>query len=202
MPVNQRLVEGVLHIGLEIGHAKELLQVRVVFGEEKSATIGLIGRIEMELKNSQRGMIRLDHAGVLLLHAGTYRRLLRHLSPRPRIAKPECRQDMQRRSFRPAIRTRNLDQDVVRPSFRVFNFHVEIAVLRKRLRIGDLKLMLGLGAVAIDLDQFLVGICALRILIKPALVRMGRQRIEKKVGLLHVLAVIALGISQAEHPLL
>jgi hypothetical protein len=46
-PVDHRLVEGVLHEG-GVGRAEETLQVGLVFGEEKAAAIGPVGRIEQE----------------------------------------------------------------------------------------------------------------------------------------------------------
>ena len=59
-----------------------------------------------------------------------------------------------------------------------------------------------LGTVPVGLDQIEIGIGPLRIFIKRALVRVGRQGIEIEVGFLDVLAVIALLIGQAEESFL
>ncbi len=56
-------------------------------------------------------------------------RLLRIRLPRPGVAKPQLRQQMNRRRFRPAIVNRHPHQNLFRPGFRVFDKHIEVAVV-------------------------------------------------------------------------
>ncbi len=200
--MDHRLVKGVLHKRTRVGNAEKTLPVRLIFGKKQVPAIGLVRRIQQKEKIAERRVIRHDPPIQAAAQFGTHRRLLRQVPPRPRIAKPERRQEVKPRRIGPPVRRGDLDQNIVRPALRIFNLHVEIAVLGKSLRIGDFKLALQIRAMAIGLHQLPVGIGPLRIFIKRPLIRMGRHRIEIKVGLLHILPVIALRIRQPEKPFL
>ena len=62
--------------------------------------------------------------------------------------------------------------------------------------------MLLLAAAAVGGDQVVVGKRSLRILVLALQVGVGRRRVEVEPVLLDVLAVVALAVGEAEHPLL
>ena len=57
----------------------------------------------------------------------------------PDIAEPERGQQIERRFFRPAIPGCDLDQDIFRRGFGIFDEHVEVAVLVENAGIHQLE---------------------------------------------------------------
>ena len=102
----------------------------------------------------------------------------------------------------PPIATADLDQDVGRRRFRVFDEHIEITVIIEDAGIEQFVFPIVAAAPPVRFDQIAVGICVLRIFVEVLHVRVGRRAVEIEVVFLDVLAVIALAIGQAEQPLL
>ena len=120
----------------------------------------------------------------------------------PGVAEPQGRQQVQRGGVGTPVRHREADQHVVGRILGVLDLHVEVAVLVEDARVEQLILQLVLSALAVDLDQLLVGKRRLRILVEALEVRVGRRGIDVEVIFLQVLAVVALGAGQAEGALL
>ena len=123
--------------------------------------------------------------------------------PRPGVARPELRQDMQDAGSAAAIVDRHLHQNVVGRGLGVFDLDIEIAVARRRSPVsissnsGSLR-----AAPPVLLDQLRVRESGLRIFVEHPHVGVGRRAVEVVVELLDVLAVIALAVGQAEQALL
>ena len=121
-------------------------------------------------------------------------------APAPRIAEPKCRQQVQRRRLRAVVRGGDRDQDIVRPGFGILDQHVEAAALAQYAGIGQLELRFVPAAPGIFRNQLLVGEAGVRIAVHGPHPGMRRRGIEVVVALLHVLAVVALGVGQPEEP--
>ena len=106
------------------------------------------------------------------------------------------------RGFRSAIVDADLNQDVLGRFLRVFHEHIEIPVLVKDAGVEQFVLGLLPAPTAIGHDQLIIGIGRLRILVQILHVGVRRRAVEVEVIFLHILAVIALAVGQAEQPFL
>src|SRR5207249_689950 len=139
--------------------------------------------------------------------AGAYQARLRPVAlagapPRPGVAEPERRQNVERRRVRTAVGDRHADQNIVGRGLRVLDGDVEITTVVEDARVDQLELRVPLPAAPALLDQPRIRVLALRILVERPQIGAGGRRVEVEVALLHVLAVIALGTGEAEEPLL
>jgi len=107
-----------------------------------------------------------------------------------------------RRCLWPAIAQTDLDQNVARCRFGVFDKHVEISVFIEDAGVNQLVFRSVAAAPPIGFDEVTIGICILRVFIEIFHVGVGRSAIEVIVIFLDVLPVIALAIGQAEQSLL
>src|SRR4029077_4041443 len=73
------------------------------------------------------------------------------ISPRPRIAEPNCRKNSKIGGFRAAVGDSDLDQNVFDIGLGIFHDHVEVAIFVKYTRIEQFKLWLALVAAAVFL---------------------------------------------------
>ena len=87
-------------------------------------------------------------------------------------------------------------------ALRVRELDVEVSGLLEHAGVDELVLVLLTASVPVALDEVAVGERALRVLVQPAHVRVGRRRVERPPVLLDVLAVVALGVGEAEEALL
>ena len=143
------------------------------------------------------------HGGDARLPVGGRQRRLRDVvAPRPRVAKPQRRQQVQRRRVRAAVVRRDEHQDVVVGALGVLHDHVEVAVLVEDAGVQQLVLHLLLAAPGVRGHQVPVGERPLRILVLALQVRVRRRAVQVEPVLLDVLAVVALPVGEAEHPLL
>ncbi len=106
------------------------------------------------------------------------------------------------RRLRAAVVDGDLDQDILGRFLGVFHEHIEIAVLVKHAGVEQLILEFVTTAVAVGSDKLVVGISRLRILVELLHVGMRRRAVEVEIIFLHILAVVALAIGQAEQALL
>ena len=101
----------------------------------------------------------------------------------------------------PAFLIRDPHQDVGRVRLRVVDLDHPVAGV-EHARVEQLVLALELRAFAVDAQQVLVREFGLRVVVAPAQPGARRQRIEVPPVVLGVLAVVALAVREAEHPLL
>src|SRR5262245_2149286 len=85
--------------------------------------------------------------------------------PRPRVTKPKCRQYVERSCYRRTIPNRDLDEQIFRGSFRVFDEHIEITVIVKYAGIEKLILEVEPAAAPISCHKIIIGESRLRILV-------------------------------------
>jgi hypothetical protein len=118
--VDEISVETILDVRRAVGRAEEALGVGLILGEEQ-----LGGAFAAEEPFTEIRVRGADHAGRGLPQrwpgSGS--------APGPGVAKPESRQEVQRGGLRSAVRDGDLDEEVFRRGLRVFDEHVEIAVL-------------------------------------------------------------------------
>ena len=96
----------------------------------------------------------------------------------------------------------DLDQQVLRRRLGVLDEHVEIAVLVEDAGVQQLVLEIVAAPRPAGRQEVAVRVLRLRVLVEELQVRMGGRAVEVEVVLLDVLAVVALGVGQAEQPLL
>src|SRR5262245_33010842 len=175
----------------------ETAQVGVVLGEEH-------GRITFAVESAGRSHLTvLDEHTCLPASCREPESWADRLRlPRPRVAEPERRQQMQRRGVRSSIGDRDANQQVVGGRLRVFDDDVEVAVLVEDSGVDKLELGFTPAAPLILVDQPPVGELGLRILVETLHVGVGRRRVEIEVIVLDVLAVVSLWAGQSEEPLL
>jgi hypothetical protein len=94
------------------------------------------------------------------------------------------------------------NEDVLRPRLRVFDEHVEVAVVRKDPGVEELVLGVESTASLVGFHQITVRVRTLRILVQILHVRVRGRAVEVEVVLLDVLSVISLAVGQAEQPFL
>ena len=109
---------------------------------------------------------------------------------------------MQRRRVRAAVVRGDQHQDVVGGALGVFDDDVEVAVLVEDPGVEELVLHVLLAAAAVGGHEVLVRERPLRVLVLALHVGVGRGAVEVEPVLLDVLPVVALGVGEAEHPLL
>ena len=123
------------------------------------------------------------------------------LAPRPGVAEPDGRQQVQLSGLRPAIRHGDLDQNVVARGLRIFDEHIEVAILVEDAGVDQFELARVAASVPILLDQLLIREGGLRILVQILHVGVRRRGVQVEVAFLAVLAVIAFVAGEAEEPL-
>ena len=103
----------------------------------------------------------------LACRSGRQTGLIRRVTfPRPGVAEPELRQDVQWSRIRPAVMGRDEEQDVRRPRFGVFDEHVKVSILIEHTRVEQLVFRLLPATLAILINQLGIRELALRLLVK------------------------------------
>ena len=195
--LDDRRVEGVLHERRRVGRPEEPFRVRVVAGEQPRRLA-----VDGEPVVAHPPVRREHGPPVPAVRVQADRGLLRVVTPRPGVAVPERRQQVERRRLRPAVRGGDPDDDVLRSGLGVFDDDVEEPVLVEDPRVGQLVFGGVSTAARVLGDQVPVRELALRIAVERLEVRARRRRVEVGVDLLDVLAVVALRAGQPEQPLL
>jgi hypothetical protein len=212
LAVHDVTVEGILDIlATVVGRgAVQTLEIRLVIGEQR-VPVGLavqpapanavlegqvvepfrIGIVRHQGHVSVRGSPWLDHRFTAPV-----------LSPRPDVAEPQVRQQVQLRRLGAAIERLDADAQIVGVRLGVFDEHVEVPVLVEDARIEQLELRPLPAAARVLLDQPAVRILGLRVLVQVLHVAVGRRAVDVEVILLQILAVIPLARDQPEWPLL
>ena len=104
--------------------------------------------------------------------------------------------------FRAPVDHADPDQHLFRRRLGVLDEDIEVAVPVEEPGVEQLVLHLLAAAGAVHPDQIVVGKGILRVFVQQLQVGAGRGGVEVEVVLLHVLAVVALGVGQPEQPLL
>ena len=133
------VVDAVFNVGRTVLGSKQAFDVRLVLGEQQ------LGRaFAVQPAITRLSMVQLNHRvrrDPPLMQLGP--RVVP--SPRPDIAEPYCWHQTKIGGFRPAVRHRDLDQDVLDVGFGILHEHIEVAIVVKRSRVEQLKLRLILG---------------------------------------------------------
>ena len=122
--------------------------------------------------------------------------------PRPDIARPELRQNVQRRRVAAAIGGDDFHQNVVGRRLCVGDLDIEVAVVVEDTGVEQFEFRLVGAAPPVLCHQLRIGKGLLRILVEHPHPAVARGAVEVVVELLDVLAVIALRIGQPEQALL
>ena len=195
--VQEVLVDAVLDVGRGRGDAEDPPGVGLVLREQERR-----GAVAVQVARAQLGMGRGHHARPLAARAGGERRLRGPGGPRPGVPEPERGQEVHGGRLRPAVPDADPDEDVLRRRLRVFDEHVEVPVVVEDAGVDQLEFGLVARAVGVRGHELVVRIRPLRVLVEVLHVRVGRSAVEVEVVLLHVFAVVALAVGQAEEALL
>ena len=190
--VHHRVVDAILG-KIRPGLTKQPRAIRLVLAEQQRR-ISIAGpmpipRLPVRQRDPPRPIgLHLRPRGILI--------------PRPNIAKPHMRQNMQRRGIWPTVGGGDAHAQIIYPRLGVIDGDIEIAPPIKRPGVGQFKLALVQPARRVLRQQPRIGKLGLRILIQHRHRRMAGHAVRIVIGLLHILAVIALGIGEAEQALL
>jgi hypothetical protein len=121
--------------------------------------------------------------------------------PRPIVARPKLRQEVQRRRLASAIGGDDLHQDIVGRGLRVGDLDVEIPVAVEDAGVEQLEFRVGAAAAPVLFHQPRIGEGRLRILVEHPHPAVARRGVQVVVEFLHVFAVVAFRIGQAEQAL-
>src|SRR5689334_20936123 len=149
MAVNDVVIDRVLEMMRAVGEVEEALSVGVVFRKEQ------LGRgVAVQPAFAKLRVVELDNAG-----AGAARGRFRYpvLLPRPGVAKPDRRQQVQRRFVRTTVRDADADENVLDVSLRIFHNDVEVTVTVEDAGVNQLKLRRQLSSLPVLRHQFAVG---------------------------------------------
>ena len=195
---DDRFVKRILDERPGIGHTEEPLEVGLILGEKKRRHV----RLDVEVPPGARP--GADGGLVPRRPDGLEHRALGVVTPRPRVAKPDLRQDMQRGRLGTAIIGRDPAEYVVLTGLGVVDEDVKITPGGERAAQGVDQLELAVRAAAEPVFpiQESIGILHLRVLVEHPHERVARQAVEIVVIFLDVFAVVAFFVGQAEETLL
>ena len=141
------VVDAVLDIMSAIGNAEDALRVGLVFREEERRR-----PFAVKVAFAQFRMDRFDRVADAL-----QARPVGDVAPRPLIAEPQRRQDVQFRCLRTTIVDGDLNQDVFGRVLGVFDEHVEIPILVEDAGVEQLILELITAAALAGVNEACVG---------------------------------------------
>src|SRR5271168_1537498 len=105
---------------------------------------------------------------------------------------------MKRSSFRPTVYGGNFDQNVFDIRLGVLDVNIEVAAFRENSGIEEFELLLGTAPPLIFLDEPFVGKLLMRVCVEHPHVTVRGSRVEIKVILFYVFAMISLIARQTE----
>jgi hypothetical protein len=195
--LDDAVVDAVLDVGPGIRSAEQPLIVGLVLGEEERHL-----PLHVQPALSELGVGGRDHPGALSPVDLPKCRPGRIGPPRPRVAEPERGQNVERCRLRATVGHRDPDEDILGRGLGVLDEDVEVAVVREDAGVEQLVLQLLARPMAVRHHEVVVRVGPLRVLVEPLHVGVSGCRVEVEVVLLDVLAVVALGVGQAEGALL
>jgi hypothetical protein len=191
--VNDGIVEGVLEMARGAVAAEQPGRIRLVVAEQQGRSAVAVNPVTAQLL-----VVRL-HGPV---RRGRQDRPVGPVLPRPGVAEPDLRQQVEGGGVRAAVVGRDLQEQVVRPGLGVLDKDVEVATIVEDAGVEQFVLRPAPAATVVLLDQVRVRELPLRILVEHLQEGVRRRGVEVVVQLLDVLAVVALGVGQAEEAFL
>ena len=192
------VVDAVLRVRRRRGGVVQPRQVRFVFAKKYGGTAAVRAVAGGQLQIAEEGMRHPDRrvAGCLQHRLGLAG------VPRPGVAEPRGRQDVQGLGHRAGVLHRHVHQHVAGAVLGVGDLDDPVPVTVEHA--GVEQLVFGLEPVAggVRGDQVVVREVPLRVVIAPAVPGVAGYRVEVPPVLLGVLAVVALRPGQPEQPLL
>ena len=175
--VDDGVVDPIFDVGRLVRDAEEPLHVGLVLGEQQRHV-----PVAVEVARAQPRVDGTHDAAaraVLDLGEGRTRRVG---MPRPLVAEPQPRQQVERGGIGSTVVDRAADQNIVRGGLGVLDEHVEVAVLVEHAGVEQLVLRLIPAPLVIRANQVVVRIGGLRILVQVAHVRVRGRGVEVEVG--------------------
>ena len=200
--MNDRLVEGILDVRVGIGDPEEPGDIRLVVGEQQRRHLAVRIAVDPEMKGAQGGLFTEQMPFAHLMQPRLGPATLVPASPRPGVAEPESRQEVEEGCLGTTIGRRDADQQIIRRGLGVLDENVEVALFVEDAGIAQFEFRLVPAAAPILVDQPGIGELVLGILVEPLQVRGRGRGVEIVVTLLDVLAMVALGVAQAEEAFL
>ncbi len=162
---NNRSMEGVLNVWRAQGYPKQAAGVGFVFGKKHVRRIITVRGLKAQREFSQRRVIQRDAVGFGQHHPRFKRAALVPTPPRPGIAKPQRRQQVKHCLFRPTVRDRDPNQQIVRRRLGVLYCDIEIPILLKHAGVSQLKLRVIKSAAPVFFYQAFIRKRRLRVLV-------------------------------------
>ena len=187
------LVKGVLDVRRGVGRPPQPLGVRLVLGEQQ-----LRRAVATQLTATDVGVVDGDHRWRVA--DGPHRALV--AAHPPRVAEPQRRQQVNGCHLGAAVGHRDAHLDVLRVALGVLHVDVDEAVVVECPRVEQLVLEVEPASIPVRGDEVVVRIAVERIAVAELQIGARRRGVEVEVVLLDVLAVIAFGVGEPEHPLL
>ena len=197
LPVDDPPVHAVLLVRRGVRLAGDPLGVGLVLAEQQ---LDRLGHVQPEVP--ERLVDGVDGPAGRVARDGLQGRLGLGPAPRPRVAEPQGRQQVDRRVLRTPVAHRDPRQQVRRPGLGVVDLHVEVPAPVEHAGVQQLVLGVVEAALAVGADQVVVGEGRVRVLVPPPHPRVGRGVVGVEVVLLDVLPVVALRVRQPEEALL
>src|SRR6266404_267222 len=140
-------MEGIFHMPLAIDALVKTLRIALVICKQwfpvrwsiEVATTQRIRKLQVVQRGCLKIICRQRDVATLTLKANQWLTASR-ISPSPGIAEPQMRQQMQLRSLWPTIESFDANTNIFRPSLRIFDEDVEVAVIVKDSRLQQLVL--------------------------------------------------------------
>ena len=192
------VVDAILGVRGRRGGVVQARQVRFVFAKQYGGTAAVRAVAADQLQFAEEGVRHPDgRVAGRLQH-----RLGRAGVPRPGVAEPRGRQDVQGFGVRAGVLHRHVHQHVAGAVLGVADLDDPVPVTVERA--GVEQLVLGLEPVAggVRGDQVVIGEGPLGVVIAPPVPGVAGHRVEVPPVFLDVLAVVALRPGQPEEPLL
>ena len=152
--MNHVFVKRVFHEGASVADAPQAASVAFVLREQHRRLVAIRVRTDGQTEIAQSFVRGCKQVLVLLTaNARLQGAAFVGAAPRPGVAIPECRQQVQRRLFRAAIGRCYANQDIVGSIFRVFGKDIKVTVVLENHGVPQLELRFILVAPSILLDQ-------------------------------------------------
>jgi hypothetical protein len=193
--VDDVVVERVLHVRPGVRGSPQPLGVRLVLGEQQRWITDAA-----EHHVAQLGMLSTDGDGARRSVQGL-QETLRSTEP-PGVAEPHRRKEVHRRRLLAPVGDRDPDVHVLRRCLRVFDVDVDVMVPCEGTGVDQLVLRLETAPGTVRRHEVVVRVRGERIAVPVLEVRARGGGVDVVVVLLDVLAVVAFGVREPEHPLL
>ena len=195
-------VEGVLGVRSVVVQPVQLQAVGLVLRPQQWRLLPVGVRAHVEVADAERLMLASHVPFPDRFHEWLPCAALVLAAPDPRVAVPQRRQQVNPSCLRPAVGSRNANEDIHRAGFGVLGVDVPVLALVEDASILQLKLRLRDSSPLVLLHQPAVGVGRLRVLVQGLHVGVRGGGVQVVVALLRVLAVVALRPRQPKDALL